>query len=105
MQRTAETRSDVLVALKDNQEQIKALGVRSLGLFGSFARDECRADSDVDLLVEFEPGRKTFDNFMRLSFLIEDILRRHVELVTAESLSPYMRPQTLREVQLESEGS
>jgi predicted nucleotidyltransferase len=50
-------------------------------------------------LVEFEEGRKTFDNFMQLSFLLEEVLQRHVELVTLESLSPYIGPHILREVE------
>ena len=55
--------------------------------------------SDVDLLVEFEEGQKSFDNFMHLSFLLEEVLQRRVELVTLEALSPYIGPYILREVE------
>jgi predicted nucleotidyltransferase len=82
-----------------HREQILALGVRRLGVFGSFARDEVRDESDVDFLVEFEPGQKTYANFFALAELLEAALRRPVELVTPESLSPYIGPQILREVQ------
>ena len=68
------------------------MGVRRIGLFGSFVRGERRPDSDVDLLVDFEPLGKTFDHFMELSFLLEEVLQRRVELVTPESLSPYLGP-------------
>ncbi len=51
------------------------------------------------MLVEFEPAYKTFDNFMQLSFLLEDVLNRPVELVTPESLSPYLRPHIVAEVE------
>lgn len=71
---------------------MQALGVRRLGLFGSFVRGEARPESDVDIWVEFEPGRKTFDNFMELAFLLEELFQRPVELVTPESISPYFRP-------------
>jgi predicted nucleotidyltransferase len=81
--------------LRRNQVQIKALGVKKIGLFGSFVRDETTKHSDVDLLVEFNQGQKTFDNFMQLSFLLEDLLQRPVELVTPEALSPHMGPQIL----------
>jgi predicted nucleotidyltransferase len=57
------------------------------------------SESDIDVLVEFEPGQKTFDNFMRLVFLLEDLLQRPVEVVTAESLSPYLRPYIMKEVE------
>jgi hypothetical protein len=86
-------------ALRLHREQVRALGVRRLGLFGSFVRGEQRADSDVDVLVEFEIGRKTFDNFMQLALLLERLFGREVEVVTPESLSPYIRPHILREVE------
>ena len=78
------------------------MGVRRLGLFGSFVRGEQRADSDVDLLAEFAPGQKTFDNFMQLAFFLEDLFHRQVELVTPESMSPYLRPYIMDEVEYAS---
>jgi uncharacterized protein len=75
------------------------MGVARLGLFGSFVRDEQGSDSDVDLLVEFAPGQKNFDNFMALGFYLEDLFDRRVELVTPESLSPYIRPHVMTEVE------
>ncbi|MGH9835584.1 MAG: nucleotidyltransferase family protein, partial [Blastocatellia bacterium] len=61
--------------------------------------DEACAQSDVDILVEFEPEKKSFDNFMRLSFLLEDLFDRRVDLITTESLSPYIGPHILSEVE------
>jgi hypothetical protein len=94
-----EGKADIVETLRRNGERIASLGVKRLGLFGSFARDEGRAESDVDVLVEFQPGRKTFDSFMDLAFLLESLLERRVELVTPESLSPYIGPHILREVE------
>jgi len=74
-------------------------GVKRIGLFGSFVRGDQNSDSDIDLLVEFEIGRKTFDNFMELSFFLEEVLQHKVELVTVESLSPYIGPHILKEVE------
>jgi predicted nucleotidyltransferase len=71
------------------------LGVRRLALFGSVARGQARADSDIDFLVEFAPGEKTFDHFMALGDLLEHLLQRPVELVTPESLSPFLKPHIL----------
>ena len=90
---------DVVTVLRQHRDAIRALGVKRLGLFGSFVRERQRPDSDVDLLVEFEPTQKTFDHFMALSFLLEDLLHRRVEVVTSESLSPYLRPHILNEVE------
>ena len=93
------SKQQVLARIQENHAQLRSLGVRRLGLFGSFARNEPTTDSDIDFLVEFEPGQKTFDNFMRLVFLLEDLLPRPVEVVTAESLSPYLRPYIMEEVE------
>ena len=93
------TREDIFKMLDENRTQLRAFGVKRLGLFGSFVRGQQRADSDVDMLVEFEPGQKTFDHFMGLSFLLEDLLGRSVELVTPEALSPHIGPYILKEVE------
>ena len=92
------TKQDVMEILHQNRDRLKALGVSKIGLFGSFVRGEQHPDSDIDLLVEFEAGQKTFDAFMEVSFLLEEILHRRIELVTVESLSPYFRPHILKEV-------
>ena len=92
-------KDEIIQLLQTYQTQVRALGVKRLGLFGSFVREEARPDSDVDFWVEFEPGRKTFDNFIQLAFLLEEWLQRPVELVTPESVSPYIRPFIESEVE------
>jgi uncharacterized protein len=77
--------------------EIQALGVVRLALFGSVLRGEASPGSDVDLLVEFAPGAKSFDAFMALGDLLEDRLGRAVELVTPEALSPFIGPRILAE--------
>jgi predicted nucleotidyltransferase len=93
------TKDTLIKLLHEHRAEISALGVKRLGLFGSFVRQQQRADSDVDVLVEFEPHRKTFDNFIALAFLLEDLLGRRVEVVTSEALSPYIGPRILDEVE------
>lgn len=79
------------------EREIRAFGVERLALFGSVLRDEARPDSDVDLLVQFSPGAKTFDNFLALSELLERRLGRRVDLVTMEALSPFFGPRIIAE--------
>lgn len=67
---------DVLKKLRENGNQLRGLGVKRLGLFGSLVRGEQNSDSDIDLLVEFEKGKKTFDNFMTVSFFWKTYLGR-----------------------------
>jgi len=94
-----QTKGRALSLIEEHQDRIKALGVKKLGLFGSFVREEQGVESDIDLLVEFEQSKKTFDNFIQLSFFLEDLFQRRVELVTPESLSPYIGPHIMNEVE------
>jgi uncharacterized protein len=87
---TVLTKDDIFAQMAVHQAEIKAFGVKRIGLFGSFVRGAQHSASDVDLLVEFEPKAKTFDNFMHLAFFLEGVLSRRVEVVTLESLSPYI---------------
>ncbi len=81
------------------EREIRSLGVLRLALFGSVLRGCPQAQSDVDLLVDFVPGAKSFDRFLALSELLEARLGRRVELVTTEALSPFIGPRILAEAQ------
>ena len=91
----APSRAHVQTRLSAAQAEIFGLGVSRLALFGSVRRDTARVDSDVDLLVEFAPGEKTFDHLIALGDLLEQVLGHRVELVTPESLSPFLKPHIL----------
>ncbi len=85
--------------LKNQEGFIKQkYGVKRIGIFGSFAREEQRADSDIDVLVDFEEGAKTFDSFMELKFFLEDLFHRKVDLVTIKALRPQLKESILKEV-------
>jgi uncharacterized protein len=100
MQAIVDNKSSLLRQLSNHSSEIKRLGVKQLGIFGSFAKDtNINADSDVDFLVEFEKDKKTYDNFIDLSFYLEELLGRKIELVTPQSLSKYIGPYILREVE------
>jgi predicted nucleotidyltransferase len=93
------TKQDLLDTLFQHSVSIKAYGVNSLGVFGSFSKGTNTDQSDVDLFIDFDPAKKSFDNFMDLSFFLEDILGRKVEIVTPQSLSKFIGPHILNEVQ------
>ena len=99
MNTTPLTREEAVERLVASEPEIRALGVARLALFGSVLRGEARPDSDVDLLVQFSPGAKTFDHFSALFDLLEDRLERRVELVTTDGLSPFIGPGILAEAQ------
>ena len=73
--------------------------VRRLALFGSVLRDDFRPESDVDVLVEFEPGRVPGFGFFRMQRELSDILCRQVDLNTPGFLSKYFRDEVLSEAE------
>ena len=93
------TKENVLELIRSNQDKIRSYGVRKLGLFGSFVRGKQKPESDIDLLVEFQQDKKSFDNFIQLAFFLEEILERRVELITIDALSPYIGPHIIKEVE------
>ncbi len=95
-----QTKAQVLFLLQEHQQELRHFGVSRCGVFGSFVRDSGIHDqSDVDILVTFKPDQKTFDNFIHLSFFLEDLFDRAVDLITIESLSPYIGSHILDEVE------
>jgi len=100
MSMTVQTKAQVIELLHQHQQELQQFGVQRCGIFGSFGRDTAiHQQSDVDILVVFEPKKKTFDNFIHLSFFLEDLFGRTVDLITIESLSPYIGPRILNEVE------
>jgi predicted nucleotidyltransferase len=93
------TPQDVEQRLRTAEREIRALGVARLALFGSVLRGSARPESDVDLLVQFAPGAKTFDRFVALCDLLEERLGHRVDVVTTESLSPFIGPRILADAQ------
>lgn len=92
------SKDDINRVIADNQAQLKSLGAKSFGLFGSFARNEANEYSDIDMIVEFREGQKNYDNFIELAYLLENLMGRKVELVTTNSLSKYIKPHIEKEV-------
>jgi len=99
METPVRTKADLIERLRRHRGDLRRLGVQRLGVFGSFQRGEPETESDVDLLVDFRPGEKTFDHFMQLSFFLEEELGRSVELVTREALSPHVGPHIVDTVE------
>lgn len=89
-------RDGILKTLRDSRELLQTFGVARLSLFGSFARDEGRDESDVDLLVEFNRPIGLFE-FARLQRQLGDLLGHRVDLVTPAALKPQLRDRILYE--------
>ena len=78
---------DALAVIERHGDEVRALGARRIGVFGSFARGQARDDSDVDVYVEFDDDKRTYDNFFALHELLESVLGRRVDLVTDKALT------------------
>ncbi len=88
-------REEVLSILRQNQGTIRNFGVKRLSLFGSFARGEEKAGSDLDFLVEFH--HKSFDAYMGLKEYLEGLFQCHVDLVLPNVIKPRLRSRILGE--------
>jgi uncharacterized protein len=89
----------ILSTIKSKKSEISSYGIKSIGLFGSYARDEQSENSDIDILIDFEPENENFDNYMAVCDIIEKLFNnQRVEIVTKNGLSPYIGPKILNEV-------
>jgi hypothetical protein len=93
------TKKELVKILQGNRDKILSLGVARIGLFGSFARDNANDKSDIDFMVEFQEGKKNYNNFFDLHEKLQAIVNRKIDLVTKESLSVYLSPYILKEVE------
>jgi len=93
------TREKILTNVRNYKSQFLKLGVTSIGLFGSYVRNEQSSKSDIDFLVDFEPEQENFDNYMAVYDILENLFKNEkIELVTKNGLSKYIGPKILKEV-------
>jgi len=94
-----QNKQEVFQLIQNHKPAIQQLGAERIGLFGSFVREEQKDGSDVDLVVEFKEGKKTYRNFMNLADYLETLLNRKVELVTWESLASFVKRNVQEEIE------
>jgi uncharacterized protein len=94
------TKKIIKQRIEQNKERLTHLGIDLIGLFGSYAREEQREDSDIDIFISFREGHETFNNFMDLSYFLEEVFKgEKVEIVTKNGLSPHIGPKILEEIE------
>jgi len=89
---------NIIKTLNQHLKEIQQYGVRRIGLFGSFNTNNQHRKSDIDILVEFKKGKKTFDNYMELKFFLEQLFGRSVDLVVKEAVKVELKPSILKSV-------
>lgn len=87
------------ILLEHKQEIMERFKVKKIGIFGSYVREEQNERSDIDILVDFEEGYKTFDNYMDLKFYLEGLFSTKVDLLIESAIKPRLNPYILEEVQ------
>lgn len=85
--------------LAAHKETIRRFGARRLGLFKPCNHRKPKNFKDLGLLVEFEKGEKSYYNFVHLMCFLEDLLHSDIELITPDSISPYIRSSVLADVE------
>lgn len=92
------SKKDILQLIESKASCISALGAERLGLFGSFARGGQQDTSDVDLVVEFRPGMKTFSNLFDMAELLEKLLQKKVDLLTWEGMAGFVQNEVKKDI-------
>ncbi|EMB19846.1 nucleotidyltransferase family protein [Treponema denticola] len=92
-------KKEIFNFLEYNKNILQSYGVKKIGLFGSYVHNQQSKNSDIDILVEFHANKKNYNNFINLVYYLEDNLNTKIDLLTLESLSPYIGNRILNEVE------
>ncbi|WP_404318406.1 nucleotidyltransferase family protein [Malaciobacter canalis] len=93
-------KQDILDYLKSNQEYYyKQFGIKFIGLFGSFARDEANDNSDIDILYKIEKDKKlSIFKYLKLTKQLEDFFHKKIDLVRDETVKPQMKSYIQKDI-------
>jgi uncharacterized protein len=99
MQLPVQTKKELLERILASEGEIRSYGVKRLGIFGSFVRDEAKENSDVDFFIDFDIEYKTLKNFFRLARYLQNLLGRRVEIITPQSLNKFIGKYVTQQVE------
>ncbi|WP_298300768.1 nucleotidyltransferase family protein [Hydrotalea sp.] len=93
------TKDNILSILKKHKPELSKFGVSGIGLFGSYLHDKQTSKSDIDLLIDFDPEKENFDNYMAVYDIFENLFKNEkVEIVTKNGLSKHIGPKILNNI-------
>ncbi len=92
-------KENILSVLKTNKPALSKYGVSKIGLFGSYLNEEQSINSDIDLLIDFEPEKENFDNYIAVCDIFDSLFQNEkVAIITKNGLSKYIGPSILNNV-------
>ena len=92
-------RDNILSILKKHKPELSKFGVSNIGLFGSYLHNKQTSTSDIDLLIDFDPEKENFDNYMAVYDIFERLFKNEkVEIVTKNGLSKHIGPKILNNI-------
>ena len=94
-----QNKQQVFERIQSHQSALKQFGAARLGLFGSFVRGEQTEVSDIDFVVDFQEGKKTFRNFINMVYYLEKVMGREVELLTWEGMASFVKSEAEKEIE------
>jgi len=90
----------VTYRLRKTKADLTSYGVSRIGIFGSTVRNENTKKSDIDILIDFVPGKETYQNYLTVCDILSNTFRRNrLDIVTLKGLSPYIGQSILKEVE------
>ena len=98
------TSNDIIKTLEKNMNAIQQYGVKKIGLFGSFARNDQTENSDINLLMEFESEKETYENYMGLLLFLEKLFSKKVDLVMYDAVREELKEEICGSVKCTNEA-
>lgn len=99
MAKAVQDKQEAFSRIIAHKSALRQFGADRIGLFGSFVRGEQTEESDIDFVVEFQAGRKTFRNFINMVYYLEKVMGREVELLTWEGMASFVRYEAEKEIE------
>ena len=93
---------EIIKLIEKNRDIVRSFGVSEITLVGSYAKDEARADSDIDFIVEFEVGRGLFDDYIHLLHFLRALLKKDVEIGDKHLIREELREAMIRGKKVEA---
>jgi predicted nucleotidyltransferase len=91
-------KENILSVLQKDKLLLKSFCLSRIGLFGSVSRRQYKNGSDIDFLLEYQPGRKTFDNFIKVVDYLEASFGGEIDVVTKESVSSFIYNEIQKDI-------